>query len=108
MTDIEKVINGLEHCSDRSCKCDECAYWNPHRTIDDEYCGAKVNRDALELLKGYKKLKEQLKELQIIENSRVKDCDDACDWEARDYHKGRFDAYSIALAHFDRKDGEQE
>lgn len=51
MADIEKVINGLEHCSDRSCKCNECAYWNPNRTIGDEYCGAEVNRDALELLK---------------------------------------------------------
>ena len=105
MADIEKVIKGLECCNNRN-DCKQCSYATEYDQNLD--CIDKTRADAIELLKGFIKLKEQLEELQIIENSRVKDCDSACDWEARNYHRGRLDAYSIALAHFDQKDGEQE
>lgn len=66
MANIEKVINGLEHCSSRLCPCDQCAYWNPNRTINDECCGEKLSRDAIELLK------EQQAEIKALREEKEK------------------------------------
>ena len=49
MTDREKVINALEHCSNG---CDiECPYEYPG-ALTLEYCQNDLMRDALELLKN--------------------------------------------------------
>ena len=93
MTALEKTIAGITVVKARM---------EFHR-----HASAKVVGDALELLKGFKKIKEQLEELRIMEDSKIKECDSYCDWEAKKYHQGRFDAYSIALAGFEQKDGEQ-
>ena len=109
MPDIEKVMNGLEHCSDRSCKCDKCAYWNPNRTIDDEYCGAKVNRDALELLKEQQAEIDRLKNdkanvIKLLEKEREEN-KPGSDYVIRpmrasdinEQHKGMYYAFSFAI-----------
>ena len=60
MADIEKVMNGLEHCLSRYVDglCDDCPYMG---AIDKTYmipmkCKEIIMRDALELLKEQEKL----------------------------------------------------
>lgn len=83
MADIKKVINGLKHCCSRVCPCDQCAYWNPNRTIDDGYCGAKLNYDAIELLKEQEK---EIKALRLLVEW-AKECDFGFDQFPNEYER---------------------
>ena len=74
MADIEKVLKGLEYCSnsmaDPVC-CKNCPYWD--ETIADEYdvsCNDYLCRDALELLKEYKAIKETISD-EIQETAKM-------------------------------------
>ena len=52
MVDLEKVIKGYECCLRIDGGCKECPYWD--RTNSNK-CEGNLKKDALELLKEYKK-----------------------------------------------------
>ena len=58
MADMEKVIKGLEHCSNKSLCNDDCPYSSilrdPNLGIDE--CMTQLAHDALELLKEQSKI----------------------------------------------------
>ena len=56
MAELEKVINGLTCCMDHN-DCKKCPYANEYDTTFD--CIDRTRKDALELLKEYKEIKEQ-------------------------------------------------
>ena len=61
MAELEKVIKGLEHCNHHSPICKECPYITEDMTDENEtQCFDVLSRDALELLKEYKSIKETI------------------------------------------------
>lgn len=50
MIDREKVIKGLECCTEPSRKCPECPYVGEGKIIS--YCATRLTKDALVLLKA--------------------------------------------------------
>lgn len=70
MPDIEKVIKGLECCTDIFTKCDICPYWR-HPNIGLPEC-MKLRQDALEVIKEQKdNIETQGKLLKIKQDQIV-------------------------------------
>ena len=51
MTELEKVIKGLECCSVQHGNCGECPYYDPMMGMFDSDCKLQMQADALALLK---------------------------------------------------------
>lgn len=105
MTDIEKVIKGLECCridenGNRHINCADCPYY----TDDDKgqmWCSNEINNDAIELLKGQEEREKAICKAicEFIRDSCSTDTDDDKDFVCYEIQR--------CFTHFGR-DGEQE
>ena len=67
MADIEKVIKALEVCSKIDDSCKNCPY-SKYKDVED--CSNTLLKDALELLKEYKAIKETISD-EIHETAKM-------------------------------------
>lgn len=67
MADLEKVIKGLEYCSEGNCLGNDCPYKKYQAT---EWCRSVLEKDAIELLKEYAVIKETISD-EIHETAKM-------------------------------------
>lgn len=122
MTDIEKVVKGLEHCAVRH-KCNnKCPYSNIIQDQNEgmDSCVTQLSKDALELLKEQQAEIERLKDdkanvIKLLEKEREEN-KPGSDYVIRpmresdinEQHKGMYYAFSFAINALKEKDGETE